>query len=316
MTALEKIGAGPGPADAAASAAAAALPAPASVTHLHLLAALNSKLKALPGGSGPIRLCDMGCGDGALLAYLATCLPVLNPERSFEFYGVDVADSGVQAAGFFARTIARLDAAHPRIDWPGRLHLIASGDPWPFADGGIDIVISNQVLEHVVDHRHFLAETWRVLADGGLSLHLFPLIHYFWEGHIHMPLVHWVRQHHLIRRYIKLCSRLGMGSYRSHKRGYGMSLDQYAEEHADYMTFMTNYLSKRELLALCKAARLRADFSYTPQFYWARLRMMRRGRPRYAYRAPRPIWDGFLFFFLKRVSSITLFLEKRQVYAR
>lgn len=301
---------------AAGKTAAAALPAPASVTHLHLLAALNSKIKALPARAGPIRLCDMGCGEGGLLAYLASCLPALNPDRAFEFHGVDVADSGVQAAGFFARTIAGLDAAHPGIDWPARLHLIASRDPWPFADGGLDILVSNQVLEHVVDHRHFLAETRRVLADGGISLHLFPLIHYFWEGHIHMPLVHRVRQHHLIRRYIKLCSRLGMGSYRAHKKAYGMSLDDYAEEHADYMTFMTNYLSKRELLALCKAAGLRADFSYTPQFYWARLRMLRRGRPRYLYGEPRPIRDSFLFFFLKRISSITLFLEKKHIYAR
>jgi SAM-dependent methyltransferase len=292
------------------------LPAPVSVTQLHLLAALNTRLKALDPAVKSVRLCDIGCGEGGFLAYLATCLPALNPGLEFEFHGMEVADSGVQAAGFFARALEKLSAAHPEVDWRSRLHLLTSRDPWPFADGSIQVVLSNQVLEHVADHRHFLAETHRVLADGGLSLHLFPLKHYIWEGHLHMPLVHRIRQHRLIRRYIKLCSRLGMGSYRAHRRAYGMTLDHYAEEHADYMAFLTNYLSKRELLDLCKAARLRADFSYTPQFYWARLRAMRRGRPRYLYREPRSIRDGFLFFFLKRVSSITLLLEKRNIYAR
>lgn len=316
MGAPETLTGARAPAAARPLTAAAGLPPPASVTHLHLLAAVNSRLRMLDPGTRRVRLCDMGCGDGVFLAYLATCLPALNPELEFEFYGVDVADSGVQAGGFFARTVATLAAAHPEIDWQSRLHLITSEDSWPFADGFLNVVISNQVLEHVRDHRLFLAETHRTLAEGGVSLHLFPLKHYFWEGHIHMPLVHRIRQHHMLRRYIRLCSRLGIGSYREHREKYGMSLDHYAEEHADYMTFMTNYLKARQLLDLCKRARLRADFSYTPQFYGARLRMLWGGRPRYEYRRPRPILDSFCFFFLKRISSITLLLEKRQIYAR
>ncbi|MEA3015138.1 MAG: hypothetical protein QOD42_3683 [Sphingomonadales bacterium] len=292
------------------------LPPPVKVTELHLLAVINTRLKRLGPAVKTVQLCDMGCGEGGLLAYLASCLPALNPGLEFEFHGMEVADSGVQAAGFFARALEKLSAAHPEVDWENRLHLVTSRDPWPFADGSLHVLLSNQVLEHVADHRHFLAETYRVLADGGLSPHVFPLKHYFWETHLHMPLVHWIRQHHLIRRYIELCSRLGMGTFRAHRRAYSMTLDHYAEEHADYMSFLTNYLSKRELLDLCKAARLRADFSYTPHVYWARLRMIWRGRPLYFYREPRPIWDGILFFFLKRVSSITLFLEKRNIYAR
>ena len=298
------------------SAAVPALPAPASITHLHLLAAINTRLAAMPRGKGPVRLCDIGCGNGVLLSYLASTLPALNPDRQFEFHGLDVDDSGVQAAGFFAQTVERLGAAHPETDWPRRLHLIASSDPWPFADGSLDILVSNQVLEHVADHRQFFAETRRVLTESGVSLNLFPLIHYLWEGHLHMPLVHRVRQHRLLRSWIKLCTYLGFGAFASHQRAYGMTLDHYAEEHADYMTFMTNYLSKRELLALCKAARLRADFSYTPQYYWAKLRRMRRGRNRYLYREPKPFLDGFFFFFFKRISSITLCIEKRNIYSR
>lgn len=292
------------------------LPVPASITHLHLLAALNTKLRDLTSQRSIIRICDMGCGNGMLLAYLATCLPRLNPGVTFEFYGVDVADSGVQAAGFFAETIARLEVEHSEIDWASRLHLVSSQDPWPMSDGSLDVIVSNQVLEHVMDHRHFFSETHRTLREGGSSIHLFPLKHYVWEGHIHMPLVHRIRQHHLVRRYIELCSRIGIGSFRAHQREFAMTLAQYAEEHSDYMKFMTNYLSAKELLDLCTASRLRADFSFTKNLYAAKLKMVA-GRPaRYAYAAPRPILDTLLFFFLKRVSSITLCLEKKQTYAR
>lgn len=292
------------------------LPPPASVTHLHLLAAVNTRLKALDPGIAQVRLCDIGSGDGVFLAYLASWLPALHPHLTFEFHGVDVADAGVQAEGFFEKTIARLHSVHPGIDWESRLHLLGSNDPWPFPDDYLHVATSNQVLEHVRNHAHFFTELHRTLATGGFSLHLFPLKHYLWEGHIHMPLVHRIRQHHLKRRYIALCSRLGIGSYRAHKEAYGMTLAQYAEEHADYMSFMTNYLTASQLLDVCKAARLRADFSFTPQFYGARLRMMWRGRPRFSYANPRPIWDSLLFFLLKRVSSITLLVEKRQTYSR
>ncbi len=295
---------------------APALPAAKSITHLHLLAVVNSRIQTLKTGTKSVRLCDIGCGDGEMLSYLASCLPRLNPELEFEFFGIDVADSGVQAEGFFARTLATLSAAHPQIEWQKRLHLVTSHSRWPFEDGALNIIVSNQVLEHVVDHRHFFEESHRTLATGGIGAHLFPLKHYVWEGHVHMPFLHRIRQHHVKRAYIKLMTRLGTGSFQAHQREYGMTLDYYAEEHADYMTFMTKYLTAKQLLDLCKAARLRSDFSYTRNFYGAKLRAMRRGAPRYLYPAPRPFWDTFLFFFLKRVSSITLFVEKRQIYAR
>lgn len=293
-----------------------ALPPPASITHLHILATVNSRIARLKGEHQHLRVCDMGCGDGRLLGYLARCLPALHPGTTFEFFGVEVGDSGVQPAGFFDRTLATLTEAAPEVAWTDRLHMITSDAPWPFADDYLHLVVSNQVVEHVGDHALFFGETHRTLSDGGLGVHLFPSRHVWWEGHIHLPFVHRIGQHALQQSFIRACSRLGLGAYAAHRRDFGMTLPYYAEEHADYINFLTNYRTTRELLAFAKAARLRADFLHTPQFYWAKLRAKLRRAPRLDYGPARPWRDTMLLPFLKRAASITMTVEKRQTYAR
>ncbi len=38
---------------------------------------------------------------------------------------------------------------------------------WPFSDGSFDVVISNQVIEHIVNIDLFIRETYRLLRPGG-----------------------------------------------------------------------------------------------------------------------------------------------------
>ena len=42
------------------------------------------------------------------------------------------------------------------------------GIKMPFEDGSFDVVISTEVLEHVPDPAHYLAEVKRVLKPGGV----------------------------------------------------------------------------------------------------------------------------------------------------
>lgn len=49
-----------------------------------------------------------------------------------------------------------------------RFSLKADQERWPFADGSIDCVISNQVVEHLSDLDHFFGEASRVLKKGGI----------------------------------------------------------------------------------------------------------------------------------------------------
>lgn len=54
--------------------------------------------------------------------------------------------------------------ANPTLD---RAIVISPGDPWPLADGSIDLVLGDHVLEHVDDPAFVAAELARVLRPGG-----------------------------------------------------------------------------------------------------------------------------------------------------
>lgn len=284
-----------------------------SITQEHVLACVASEL-ASRGTRGRVRLLDVGCGEGGLVAYLTRRLPDLVPGISLEVYGFDVRDHGVQAGGFMSRTLSSLAAAFPEIDWPARISSIAQADPWPYADGMFDVVVSNQVMEHVGNHDLAFAEMHRVLADGGYAMHLFPLKHYVWEGHLLLPFVHRITHFELQRSYIRFLSRLGLGKFGEHRREFGATLDSFSERHADYMLHFTNYLSYRELLRVAKRHGLRPSFRYTKEFYVLKLRSILGRPPKTAYRRQGALAEWLSCMALRYVSSITLFLEKRESY--
>lgn len=54
------------------------------------------------------------------------------------------------------------------------------GINFPFSNSSFDYVISNQVLEHVIEPRHLVEEIHRVLKPNGLLLITFPFV---WDEH-------------------------------------------------------------------------------------------------------------------------------------
>ena len=292
------------------------IPVSASVTHAHLLAAANTELhRRQPGPI--IRVLDAGCGNGRLIGHVHQGLQTLWPDRRVEVYGFDVADHGVQPAGFFDETIAALTALDEGVDWGGRLHLITTTQDWPFADGTFDLVLSNQVLEHVVDKPAFFAQIARVLTPTGASLHLFPVSECLYEGHLRLPLIHRLSSFDSKRDAIAALSRLGFGKYAQHREQFDVSLDEFAEEHADYVTHWTSYSSQREISRAVVGAGLRCSFRYTPDFYRQKALSMRRLPPRTRYReSHRGAIDSAAMSMLRYVSSISLVAEKGNSYVR
>jgi SAM-dependent methyltransferase len=292
----------------------AVIPRASSITHQHILSVVNTEVCEVTPGR-PVRILDAGCGNGKLVAYLTRALGVLRPEVEWEVYGFDVHDHGVQAEGYIQQTLDFLHSDVPGIEWKERIACVGSTESWPYADDFFDVVVSNQVLEHVRDHARFFRENARVLRNGGFAVHLFPLGHYLYETHLNLPFVHWIGDHDLLYRYIRFLSRLGLGKYRSSRRVSGVSLDEYSERHADYLYHYTSYLSQTQALGLARTAGLRASYRYTPYFYAAKLRSLLRLSPRYLYPHRRSgilTWLGTLI--LRHVSCITLFLQKKETY--
>ena len=59
-----------------------------------------------------------------------------------------------------------------------------------FPDGHFDLVISNQVLEHVTDPEAVIADVFRMIKPGGLFLAAFPVTETWYEGHVGLYFAH------------------------------------------------------------------------------------------------------------------------------
>jgi SAM-dependent methyltransferase len=80
--------------------------------------------------------------------------------------------------------------------------LVGAGESLPVADGTLDVVVLNEVIEHVSDDRATLAEVGRVLAPGGVAVIYAPNRLYPFETHGiylrgryifgNIPLVNWL----------------------------------------------------------------------------------------------------------------------------
>ena len=146
-----------------------------SITHHHLFGVLATQvMRRAPPAGRTIRILDMGCGSGQLLAFLQSALERRFASLSFELHGLDVTDSRVQKEDFSPRR-SRCSAPGIRRSIGEPPPLLSSTEPWPQAADSFDFVISNQVIEHVRDHDRLLADVARVLKADGLSVHLFPL---------------------------------------------------------------------------------------------------------------------------------------------
>ena len=69
---------------------------------------------------------------------------------------------------------------------------VSTAEALPFPDGHFDVVLSHEVLEHVLDDRQAVREAWRVLAPGGRivvfvpnRLYPFETHGFYWRGEYH-----------------------------------------------------------------------------------------------------------------------------------
>jgi SAM-dependent methyltransferase len=161
---------------------------------------------------------DYGCGTGALVdAGLAAGLRIS---------GADVFYSGA--------------AARPR---GGAIHEIRDGRI-PFPDASFDLVVNNQVMEHVEDLDAVLREIHRVLAPGGTLLSIFPSRDVFREGHIGIPFSHWFRRDSRIRFYYTWAlRRIGFGYWKEQ----APNARQWAIDKLRWIDTYTVYRTRREI---------------------------------------------------------------------
>ena len=241
--------------------------------HRHILEIIRAE-----GGRAP-RLLDMGCGTGKILALISTHFP------QADCYGYDVNDSGVQPDGYMQETLSRLQSARVDIDWGRRISVISSRQAWPYDDGFFDLIVSDQVIEHVTDPDLAFAEMARTLRPGGKAIHVFPTQHSMVEWHRKVPFIHWMRNASLRRRYMSFF------------------FPKTAQGECDVLWRDTHYLKQSGLYELCRRNNLRCSFAYTHNLYLTKLGL----RPKYRRSL---LGDWLLPLFLRYAYSVTMLVEK------
>ena len=124
-------------------------------------------------------------------------------ERSIDIYGVDAYEGHYQG---WQDAIPVAVRERVQALQKGRI---------PFGDASFDMVVSNQVFEHMAAPIDALHEIARVLKPGGVLLAIFPHAEVWFEGHVGLYFAHWLRRLPRAQKaYLTASHFLGFGYYR------------------------------------------------------------------------------------------------------
>jgi SAM-dependent methyltransferase len=167
------------------------------------------------------RVLDYGCGRGDLVVMLQ--------EAGFEAYGCDIQWPGA-------------NYAWTERAQPDHLRYFEPGGPLPFDDDCFDLVVSDQVFEHVEPIESSIPEIERVVKPEGIMYHHFPAREVWREGHIGIPLSHRLPDGKLRLYYTGLLRSLGAGIYKDERPSL-----EWAAEKLDWIDNWTVYRPADEL---------------------------------------------------------------------
>lgn len=191
------------------------------VTNRFVLEFARSFARERPGA----RILDFGCGAGRMVvAGLAIGLDIA---------GVDV---------YYGGSRDRADAE--RSGLLGTAILEMQGGRISFADSAFDLVVNNQVMEHVEDLDAVLREICRVLKPEGTVLSIFPSRDVFREGHIGIPFAHWFRRGSKVRFcYAYVLRSLGFGTWKEE----APTRRQWTADKLQWIDSYTHYRRRSEI---------------------------------------------------------------------
>jgi len=207
-----------------------------------VLEALETQRARLGVQPGEMTVVDWGCGRGELTLWLR--------RLGYRAFGIDVSPQWIENG----RALAR------KWGLPAERTLLNFEESYraPFAERSVDFISSDQVLEHVSELADFAGETWRVLKPAGEALHVYPAHLRVIEGHLMMPLVHWLPKTRVRRAAIRACVALGI-----EPKDWQLD-DQPAEVRADryyeYSCLNTFYRTPVQIEAAFQAAGFRVEF--------------------------------------------------------
>lgn len=164
----------------------------------------------------------------------------------------------------------------------------------PYPDNTFDILISNQVMEHVKNYNETLAEMYRVLKPNGICCHIFPSKYRIIEAHVRVPFSSIIRNQY----YLLLWAFLGVRkSTQKDKKP-----QEIARENQAYLLSNTNYLSISQVVK-----EFNSSFKniYFVEKYYLKNSPSPRGRILYQWGKKFPLLFPLYRFFMSYVVIVT-----------
>jgi SAM-dependent methyltransferase len=194
---------------------------PMNVNHRYVLE--FARRFATESHNPQLRILDFGCGGGAVVQK--------GLEEGLDIWGADLFQehasdrSGASRSGLLGSRIFEIRE--------GRL---------PWAAEHFDLVISNQVFEHVADLDAVVHEIHRVLRPGGTLLAVLPHSRMIFEVHSRLPCVHWFPRGSRVRFWWSLA--ICRGLKRSDK---GKSPREWTQHSLAWIDKFCFYRTPREI---------------------------------------------------------------------
>ena len=170
---------------------------------------------------------DYGCGSGTVVEMLRAA--------GYDAHGVDIRWPGATTPDIEASELGRA----------GLLRYYEEGGRLPYDDDTFDVVVSDQVFEHVVPLEASVREIERVLRPGGVTYHHFPSRAVWREGHIGIPLTHRMPAGRARLAYTTALRRAGLGKFKDERPAR-----EWAIEKLEWIDRWTIYRPASEIHAI------------------------------------------------------------------
>jgi SAM-dependent methyltransferase len=172
-----------------------------------------------------LKVLDYGCGRGEIVELLR--------REGVDCYGADVCIEGGSYPELFESELFR----------NGTIRAIDESGFVSFENNYFDVIISNQVMEHVPDKDSTMRSLDRVLKSSGIMYHHFPSREVIREGHIGIPMVHWLSKSKFRYYYTITLRRLGLGYFKDQGDHKCWTLEKLAwiDNHCFYEKYPVTY---------------------------------------------------------------------------